>query len=93
MSRKLSIVSPINIKLNKSIILNSFIGLAIALIFDDVKELFINEILLRIVNQKIDKKYIKIESIGVRLDFKKIIDLTINILISILFIWFLYTRT
>ena len=93
MSKKLSMVSPINIKLNKSLILNSFIGLAIALIFDDVKELFINEILLRIVNQKIDKKYIKIESLGVILDFKKIIDLTINILISILFIWFLYSRT
>ena len=93
MSKKLSLVTPISIRLNKSLILNSFIGLAIALIFDDVKELFINEILLRIVNQKIDKKYIKIESLGVILDFKKIIDLTINILISILFIWFLYSRT
>lgn len=93
MSKKLSLVTPINIRLNKSLILNSFIGLAIALIFDDVKELFINEILLRIVNQKIKKKTIKIESIGVVLNLKKIVDLTINIIISILFIWFLYSRT
>lgn len=93
MIRRLSMVSPINIKLNKSLILNSFIGLAIALVFDDVKELFINEILLRIVNQKIKKKTIKIESIGVVLNLKKIVDLTINIIISILFIWFLYTRS
>ena len=93
MSKRLSMVSPTNIKLNKSLILNSFIGLAIALIFDDVKDLFINEILLKIVNQKIQKKHIKLESIGVVLDLKKIIDLTINILISILFIWLLYSRT
>ena len=71
MSRKLSILSSINVKLNKNMVMNSFIGLAIALIFDDVKELFIREILLRIVNQKIKKKYIKIESIGVIFDFKK----------------------
>ena len=91
MSRKLSMLSSINVKLNKNMVMNSFIGLAIALIFDDVKELFIREILLRIVNQKIKKKYIKIESIGVIFDLKKIVDLIINILISILFIYFLYT--
>ena len=91
MSRKLSMLSSINVKLNKNMVMNSFIGLAIALIFDDVKELFIREILLRIVNQKIKKKYIKIESIGVIFDLKKIVDLIINILLSILFIYFLYT--
>ena len=90
-SRKLSMVSPINIKLNKTVVMNSFIGLAIALIFDDVKELFIREILLRIINQKLDKKYIKIESLGVIFDYKKIVDLSINIILSIIFIWFVYT--
>ena len=79
-----------NVKLNKNMVMNSFIGLAIALIFDDVKELFINEILLRIVNQKIKKKYIKVESLGVILDLKKIVDLAINIFLSILFIYFLF---
>ena len=91
MSRRLSIISPINVKLNKSVILNSFVGLAIALIFDDVKELFIREILLRFVNQKIKRKYIKIERYNVILDYKKIVDLSVNIILSILFIWFVYT--
>ena len=90
-SRKLSILSaPINVKLNKSMVINSFIGLAIALIFDDVKELFIREILLRVLNQKMKKKYIRIKSIGVIFDFRKIIDLSVNIILSILFIWFVY---
>ena len=91
MSKRLSIVSPVNVKLNKNAILNSFVGLAIALIFDDVKELFIREILLRFINQKLDKKYIKIERYNVVLDYKKIVDLSVNILLSILFIWFVYT--
>ena len=70
MSRRLSILSaPINVKLNKSMVVNSFIGLAIALIFDDVKELFIREILLRVLNQKMKKKYIRIKSIGVIYNF------------------------
>lgn len=84
-------VSPINVRLNKTVVMNSFIGLAIALIFDDVKELFIREILLRIINQKLDRKFIKIESLGVIFDYKKIVDLSINIILSILFIWFVYT--
>ena len=91
MSRRLSIVSPVNVKLNKNAILNSFVGLAIALIFDDVKELFIREILLRFVNQKLERKYIKIERYNVVLDYKKIVDLSVNILLSIIFIWFVYT--
>jgi hypothetical protein len=91
MSRRLSIVAPVNVKLNKNVILNSFVGLAIALIFDDVKELFIKEILLRFVNQKIKKKYIKIERYNVILDYKKIIDLTVNIILSIIFVWFVYS--
>ena len=91
MSRRLSIVAPVNVKLNKNVILNSFVGLAIALIFDDVKELFIKEILLRFVNQKIEKKYIKIERYNVILDYKKIIDLTVNIILSIIFVWFVYS--
>jgi len=91
MSRRLSIVSPVNVKLNKNAILNSFVGLAIALIFDDVKELFIREILLRFINQKLEKKYIKIERYNVVLDYKKIVDLSVNILLSILFIWFVYS--
>ena len=91
MSRRLSIVAPVNVKLNKNVILNSFVGLAIALIFDDVKELFIKEILLRFVNQKLEKKYIKIERYNVILDYKKIIDLTVNIILSIIFVWFVYT--
>ena len=90
-SRRISMVSPINVRLNKTVVMNSFIGLAIALIFDDVKELFIREILLRIINQKLDKKFIKIESLGVIFDYKKIIDLSINIILSVLFIWFVYT--
>ena len=91
MSKRLSIISPINVKLNKNVILNSFVGLAIALIFDDVKELFIREILLRFVNQKIKRKYIKIERYNVILDYKKIVDLSVNIILSILFIWFVYS--
>ena len=61
MSRRLSIVSPVNVKLNKNAILNSFVGLAIALIFDDVKELFIREILLRFINQKLEKNTLKLK--------------------------------
>ena len=91
MSRRLSILSaPINVKLNKSVVINSFIGLAIALIFDDVKELFIREILLRVINQKMKKKFIRIKSIGVIFDFRKIIDLSVNIFLSVIFIWFVY---
>lgn len=90
-SRRISMVSPINVRLNKTLIMNSFIGLAIALIFDDMKELFIREILLRIINQKLDRKFIKIESLGVVFDYKKIVDLSINIILSVLFIWFVYT--
>tara|TARA_B100000963_G_C22589681_1_gene654869 strand:- start:780 stop:1064 length:285 start_codon:yes stop_codon:yes gene_type:complete len=90
-SRRLSISTPINVKLNKNMVVNSFIGLAIALIFDDVKELFIREILLRIVNQKMEKKYVKVESLGVIFDFRKIVDLSVNIILSVIFIWFVYT--
>ncbi len=90
-SRRLSISTPINVKLNKNMVINSFIGLAIALIFDDVKELFIREILLRIVNQKMEKKYVKVESLGVIFDFRKIVDLSVNIILSVIFIWFVYT--
>ena len=89
--RRLSLSTPINVKLNKNLVINSFIGLAIALIFDDVKELFIREILLRIVNQKMKRKYVKIESLGVIFDFRKIVDLSVNIILSVIFIWFVYT--
>jgi hypothetical protein len=89
--RRLSLSTPINVKLNKNLVVNSFIGLAIALIFDDVKELFIREILLRIVNQKMEKKYVKIESLGVIFDFRKIVDLSVNIILSVIFIWFVYS--
>ena len=89
--RRLSLSTPINVKLNKNLVVNSFIGLAIALIFDDVKELFIREILLRIVNQKMKRKYVKIESLGVIFDFRKIIDLSVNIILSVIFIWFVYS--
>ena len=58
-----------------------------------MKGLIINEILLRIINQKVRKKYIKIESIGVIFDYKKIIDLSVNILLSIFFIWILYRNS
>lgn len=91
MSRRLSLSTPINVKLNKNLVVNSFIGLAIALIFDDVKELFIREILLRIVNQKMKRKYVKIESLGVIFDFRKIVDLSVNIILSVIFIWFVYS--
>ena len=91
MSRRLSLSTPIHVKLNKNLVVNSFIGLAIALIFDDVKELFIREILLRIVNQKMKRKYVKIESLGVIFDFRKIVDLSVNIILSVIFIWFVYS--
>jgi hypothetical protein len=94
MSNKLSLGSvPLKFKLNKTVILNSFLGFAIALIFDDMKGLIINEIILRIINQKVRKKYIKIDSIGVIFDYKKIIDLSVNILLSLFFIWILYTNS
>jgi hypothetical protein len=90
MSKFISLGNPLKLKLNKNVIFNSFSGLAIAFIFDDIKDLFINEIVLRIVNQKMKRNNIKINSIDVVFDYKKIIGLIVNILISILFIGLLY---
>ena len=48
--------SVVSIKLNRNMIVNTFIGLSVALVFDDLRELFINEIILKIVNRNIPKK-------------------------------------
>jgi len=90
MSKFVSLGRPLKIKLNKTVIFNSFAGLAIAFIFDDIKDLFVNEIVLKIINQKMKKENIKIELINVTFDFKKMVGLIVNIIISILFITFLY---
>ena len=80
--------SIIKVKLNKSIIINTFLGLVIALIFDDMKELIINEIILKFVNKNVEKK--NILKINTKLDLQKIVDLLVNIILSMVFIGILY---
>lgn len=82
--------SILKVKLNKAIIINSFIGLVIALIFDDVKELIINEIILKFVNTNIKTK--EVEIFGTKLHFEKIVDLIVNIILSVFFIYILYNH-
>ena len=80
--------SVLKVKLNRAVIVNSFIGLVIALIFDDVKELVINEIILKFVNTRVKKKEIIL--LGTKLNFQKIVDLLVNIILSVIFIYILY---
>jgi hypothetical protein len=80
--------SIIKVKLNKSIIINTFLGLVIALIFDDMKELIINEIILKFVNKNVEKKNILV--FNTKLDLQKIVDLLVNIILSMVFIGILY---
>ena len=82
--------SILKVKLNRAVIINSFIGLVIALIFDDVKELIINEIIIKFVNTNVKTK--EIELFGTKLDFERIIDLIVNIVLSIIFIYILYNH-
>tara|TARA_B100000674_G_C37706076_1_gene852898 strand:+ start:64 stop:333 length:270 start_codon:yes stop_codon:yes gene_type:complete len=82
--------SILKVKLNRAVIVNSFIGLVIALIFDDVKELIINEIIIKFVNTNVKTK--EIELFGTKLDFERIIDLIVNIVLSIIFIYILYNH-
>lgn len=85
--------SVVSIKLNRNMIVNTFIGLSVALVFDDLRELFINELVLKIANRHIPKKKIKVEKLDVTLNYEKIIDLAINILITFFFIFFIYYNT
>ena len=80
--------SIIKVKLNKSIIINTFLGLVIALIFDDMKELIINEIILKFVNKNVEKKNILV--FNTKLDLQKIVDSLVNIILSMVFIGILY---
>ena len=82
--------SMVSIKLNRNMIVNTFIGLSIALVFDDLRELFIDEIILKIVNRNIPRKKIKVDKLDVTLNYEKIIDLAINIFITFLFIFIVY---
>ena len=80
--------SIIKVKLNKSIIINTFLGLVIALIFDDMKKLIINEIILKFVNKNVEKKNILV--FNTKLDLQKIVDSLVNIILSMVFIGILY---
>ena len=80
--------SMMHFKLNRGLILNTFLGLVIALIFDDVKELIINEIILKFVNTNIETK--EIEIMGAQINLQKIIDLLVNIVLSLLIIYILH---
>jgi hypothetical protein len=80
--------SMLKFKLNRGLILNTFLGLVIALIFDDVKELVINEIILKFVNTNIKTK--EIEILGVKINLQKVIDLLVNILLSLFIIYILH---
>ena len=82
--------SILKVKLNRAVIINSFIGLVIALIFDDIKELIINEIILKFVNANIKTK--EVDLFGVKLHFERIVDLIVNIILSIIFIYILYNH-
>jgi len=80
--------SILHFKLNKPLVLNTFLGLIIALIFDDVKELVINEIILKFINTKIETK--KIVIFNTEIDVQKIVDLVVNIILSLFIIYLLY---
>ena len=83
--------SLMDFKLNKALIINTFLGLVIALIFDDVKELVINEIILKFVNTNIETKELTVY--GAKINFQKIVDLLVNILLSVLIIYILYQNS
>jgi hypothetical protein len=83
--------SVLNFKLNKPLVLNTFLGLVIALIFDDVKELVINEIILKYVNTNIKTKEIRV--LNVNLNVQKIADLLVNIILSVFIIYILYVSS
>ena len=82
--------SILKVRLNRTVIVNTFIGLVIALIFDDVKELIINEIILKFVNTNVKQKEIVIA--GTKLNYQKIVDLVVNIVLSVIFIYNLYNH-
>ena len=83
--------SVLHFKLNKPLVLNTFLGLVIALIFDDVKELVINEIILKFVNTNIKTKEISV--LNVKLNVQKIVDLLVNIILSLFIIYILYASS
>jgi hypothetical protein len=83
--------SVLNFKLDKPLVLNTFLGLVIALIFDDVKELVINEIILKYVNTNIKTKEIRV--LNVNLNVQKIADLLVNIILSVFIIYILYVSS
>ena len=83
--------SVLHFKLNKPLVLNTFLGLVIALIFDDVKELVINEIILKYVNTNIKTKEIRV--LNVNLNVQKIADLLVNIILSVFIIYILYVSS
>lgn len=83
--------SVLHFKLNKPLVLNTFLGLVIALIFDDVKELVINEIILKYVNTNIKTKEISV--LNVKLNVQKIVDLLVNIILSVFIIYILYVSS
>ena len=74
--------------LNKNLFLNTLFGLVCGFLFDDVKDLLVNEILDKILEKYLPQKYVIIG--GVKFNLLKIIDLLISLIVGGLFLYYIY---
>lgn len=76
------------LNLNKNLFLNTLFGLVCAFLFDDIKDLLVNEILDKILEKYLPHKYVNIG--GIRFNLLKIIDLLLSFLAGALFLYLIY---
>lgn len=68
---------------NSQMFISTAIGIVIGLLFDDLRKLFVNELLVKIVDKYIIKEE-TIRFVGVELKTKKIINLFLTIILAII---------
>lgn len=76
------------VTLNKNLFLNTLFGLVCAFLFDDIKDLLINEILDKVLEKYLPHKYLNIG--GIKFNLLKIIDLLLSLLAGSLFLYLIY---
>lgn len=74
----------LNLK-NRQIIVGTAFGVIIALIFDDLRKLFFQEFLSKIIDHYLIKDK-TIEIFGVKINTQRVIDLSLTIFLSVIII-------
>lgn len=72
----------LNLK-NRQLIVGTALGVIIALIFDDLRKLFFQEFLSKILDHYFIKEK-KIEIFGARINTQRVIDLSLTIFLSVI---------